>query len=269
MKRYHEVMEKIEVDDAMRDRILNNIEKTDLTSEDSSKIRQFPAWRRSMRPLATVACLAVVVLAAWGGRNLLLAGTQNTMADEVAIDDGNEANANAVDAYAEDADLEGAVAVVPQIVECNSAEELSGVVGFAVKDLTGLPFTVTQTTYIAYWDIAEITYIGNGEYLTYRKSAGEEDNSGDYNEYEDTLSIDYDTTCLTLKGADNSYNLCTWQSDGYAYSLGYSKEPAGEGPATDEIVTDRASAENQMQGSAQTGLSAAFYETMFLQIIGE
>lgn len=268
MKQYHEIMEHITVDDAMRNRILDNIEKIDLTDSTEEKIKAFPVKNRYVRPLVSAACLALVLVAAVSARTILSRTDAEENSVDIASGTGTEELAEIEDsakiqdtagledtAKIQDAAQDEAISIAADIVECSSAEELSELVGFDIKDLSGLPFDVTETTYISYWGLAEITYIGDGKELTYRKSIGDEDNSGDYNSYEDTMAIDTDAACLTLKGANNGYNLCTWQKDGYSYSLAYSSDAA-----------DTAT-ENQTGLYIAGGLSAAFYETMFSQIM--
>ncbi len=48
-----------------------------------------------------------------------------------------------------------------------------------------------------------------------RKSKGNEDNSGDYNNYDVVKNVDG----VTLKGDGNNYNLASWVNGDYAYSI--------------------------------------------------
>lgn len=69
------------------------------------------------------------------------------------------------------------------IAEVSTPEELSDAVGFEVSDITCLPFEVQERTYTAYWEeLAEIEYRGEGQTAVFRKSLGQDDNSGDYTE---------------------------------------------------------------------------------------
>ena len=110
------------------------------------------------------------------------------------------------------------------IEECSSIETLSGKVGFLVEELSGLPFTVDHTEYLSYWgDMAEIDYQGADETACYRKSKGEEDNSGDYNEYAEVQILEADGFSVTVKGENGTYRLAIWQRGGYSYSLSLEK----------------------------------------------
>ena len=110
------------------------------------------------------------------------------------------------------------------IEECSSIESLSANVGFPVADLSDLPFAVNHTEYLSYWgDLAEIDYQGADGTACYRKSKGEEDNSGDYNEYAEVRTLEAEGFSVTVKGENGTYRLAVWQKDGYSYSLSLEK----------------------------------------------
>ena len=105
-------------------------------------------------------------------------------------------------------------------MEAASLEELSETVGFPVAEVEGLPFSPEKTTYIAIGTvIAEIRYEGEEQTAVFRKSAGADDNSGDYNSYPSEKEISVDNMTVTLRGEGATYTLAVWSGDGYAYSL--------------------------------------------------
>lgn len=188
--RYREAMERIEVTEEMRSRILKNLETADLS--DAKRIRFPRRW------LSLAACLAVLVVGV-----LTLPYLQNQTAPP---------------------DNEDVIMAIPQIDEASSAEELAQLVDFPVTDVTGLPFVPETADYLAYWDeLAQITYTGSqGESAVFRKSVDTEDNSGDFNEYADVQTVETDGGTVTLKGRNGLYLLAVWFRDGYAYSLSLS-----------------------------------------------
>lgn len=110
------------------------------------------------------------------------------------------------------------------LVEAGSVEELSKMVGFEVNNLTVLPFDVTETTYMSYWgELAEITYLGDGQTATYRISLGDEDISGDYSDHPSVIKVNVNETTVTLKGNDEKYNLAVWNDDKYSYSIQFTQ----------------------------------------------
>lgn len=71
-----------------------------------------------------------------------------------------------------------------------------------------------------YWnELAEICYSGQGQTAVFRKSMGEQDNSGDYNSYGQIKEISVGNRCVTLKGDDDLYVLAVWFDGEFSYSL--------------------------------------------------
>lgn len=188
-RRYDEVMDRIEVTDEMRERILGNLQKTDLAAAANSSVIRFPNIRKY---LSAAACFAVLLAGFFAAGHM--AGIFRPKEPNVAIVNG--------------------------IVEVDTLEQLADAVGFEVEELTALPFAAEETAYVSYWnELAEITYTGEGQTAAFRKSAGTEDNSGDYNTYSSVKEIHMGPLTATLKGSGEVYTLAVWTVDGYAYSI--------------------------------------------------
>lgn len=188
-RRYDEVMDRVEVTDEMRERILGNLQKIDLAAAASSRVIRFPNIRKY---LSAAACFAVLLAGFYAAGHM--AGIFQPYEPNVAIVNG--------------------------IVEVDTLEQLADAVGFEVEELTALPFAVEETTYVSYWnELAEITYTGEGQTAAFRKSPGTEDNSGDYNTYSAVKEIHMGPLTATLKGSGEVYTLAVWSADGYAYSI--------------------------------------------------
>lgn len=185
---YNEIMEKIEVTDEMRNRILNNISAQEIRT--SKKIIRFPKWSK----IASVAaCIALVFISGAVVKNFII--PDNTP----DIDTGNP---------------------TADMVECGSASELSLKAGFSVNDITYIPFDVTSTSYTWCWnEFAQVEYNGSENALLYRKIEGNTDISGDYSEYAQINNKTVDGAAITLKGNDDKYSLAIWQYGGYSYSV--------------------------------------------------
>ena len=109
----------------------------------------------------------------------------------------------------------GHVETVSPFTEVSSLAELEDTVGFAVEELTELPFPVTDTVYTAFGsDMAEIRYCGETETAVLRKAVGIEDPSGDYTQYAEELVLDVNGTSVTLKGENGQYVLTLWKEGG-------------------------------------------------------
>ena len=191
-RRYHEIMDRIQITDDMKARILKNVSAADLSRPKASRVVRLRVYRRHF---AAAACFAVLLAGA-----LILPGLRQA--------------SNPPDPSG------GTTMAIPDIVEAASAEELSQKVGFTVRDLSNLPFTPEETRYTSYWgNLAEIQYAGSGQSAVFRKSAGTEDNSGDYESYRETADLSVQGNSVTLKGDGETYALALWTDGTYAYSL--------------------------------------------------
>ena len=189
-KKYDEIMEKIEVTEEMRRRIMENM--FDAYIDSKPKMIRFP----NLRQYGTIAAyLALVLIGIFVGPKLFSPSESNP---PVQIENG--------------------------IVEYESDEALSKAVNFTVSDVKTLPFDATKTDYLSYWGkMAEIAYTGaDGQSAVYRKSLGSDDNSGDYNVYASTEEITVDSLTIELKGNSEVYTLACWTDGTYAYSLSLS-----------------------------------------------
>lgn len=188
---YKEIMDRIEVTDEMRSRILNNVV---LSSE--KKRLPFPRTSRYLSVCASLLILAIGAL------------TLPQMIDRIT----NQIPIEGV----------GNVPGTASIETCKSINELSRRMGFKVFGLYDFPFEVTSTEYTSYFDeLAQITYRGANNQIIYRQSssAEEKDNSGDYNSYSDVIATDIDGFSLILKGDNEKYVLATWYDNDFCYSI--------------------------------------------------
>lgn len=189
-KAYNEIMEKINVTDEMKARILDNLQSIDI-ERPSKQLLQFSTCKKY---LSIAACFAFLLIGIIAVPHFLADGQV-----EPPVELGNPAF---------------------NMVEVDSLQELSEAVGFEVADAGLLPFEVTNTRYMAYGqDLAEITYSGDGQTAVFRKSIGREDNSGDFNVYEESKEMTIDTYSVSLKGSAGEYVLATWSNGEFSYSL--------------------------------------------------
>ena len=179
--KYEQIMDKIELTPEMRQRVLRNVE----AKQAKQKKRQL-----TRRLFTLAACLAIVVCCWY-----------------VWKPEQTEP-------------LEQGMMAIPQIDSVESISALSEKTGIPLDELTGVPFTVERTEYVSYWDnLAEIQYFGGTDSLCYRKSPGTEDNSGDYNVYDQEETLEISGSAVTLKGNDGGYSLAVWTDGSYAYSI--------------------------------------------------
>lgn len=193
LDKYTELMEKVQITPEMKQKLLKRIETENITYK---KKNYFICYlRRNLLPMA--ACFVLIctaVLAIW--KPFQKEQPENPQ-DELTTSFG--------------------------IFEAKSASELSEMVGFPVSDIKAFASTVDTITWLAYGtDLAEIDYESNNQTICYRKSAGTEDNSGDYNEYTQTSKLQIGTSIINIKGNDGKYNLAVWNDGTYSYSINLS-----------------------------------------------
>ena len=215
MKKYDEIMDKIEVTDEMKNRILTNIEHTDLNSTNIVRFDQKKAPIRRERGWKSVVSIAA------GFVILLLAGAI-IYPQMIHKDD-----------KLQDENVQG----VLSMEKFDSASDMSEKLTFEMKDIPSLVKNADETFYVAYdEDFAEITYMQGTQSICYRKSGGTEDNSGDWNEYEKQEKVTIDKLSCTLKGAkEDAYSLAVWTDGAFAYSLS-AQNPLSQKEFEDLIV---------------------------------
>jgi len=185
--KYNEIMEKVEVTDEMRERILANV--SEQASKMDKKVLKFTNWKRMS---TLVACAAIVLLCV-----TTLPSIINTHKP-----------------------TEGDLVATNEIIECNDIEELSQYAGFDIVDLLNIPFDIVERSYTWWFDsFAQIEYIGDGNAITYRIVESEEDISGDYNDYSEIQEVTIGQNVVTIKGNDGQAYLAIWTAGKYSYSI--------------------------------------------------
>ena len=186
-------MERLTVSDQMREKLIAGVGKA-----DKRKIGMISASTLK-RVAAIAACLV-----------LLLAGAiviKNLSKNEAPITSGGYSTGEPNDTF-----------VAPVVY--NSASELSEASGIFIEDLENVPFVPEETVY-QYYDngIAEIVYSDCEEVLSYRVSCGDEDNSGDCNEYAEVFQKEIDGTVYTLKGDGELIYCALFRRGDSSYSI--------------------------------------------------
>jgi len=189
--KYNEIMEKVEVTDEIRERILANV--SEKASKMEKKVLKFPNWKHVS---AFAACIAIMLICV-----SVLPNIMNTHKP-----------------------TEGDLATTNEIIECNDIEELSQYAGFDIVDLSNIPFDVVEHSYTWWFDsFAQIEYIGDDNAITYRVAESEDDISGDYNEYSQIKEETINNNKFTIKGNEDKAYIVVWTSGRYAYAISSSK----------------------------------------------
>ena len=190
-RKYDEVMDRIEITEGMRRRILQNIRQT--PQKKAPEKPKKSGIYRVLLPLA--ACLVLLV-----GVLSVPALRKESREEESPVP---------------------SIQAVNGIMEAESPEKLSEMVGFKVLGLSELPFEVRSVTCASCWgNMAQIEYTGDNISCTYRQSRGTEDNSGDYTAYEITEKRTMGGAEVTLKGhAADEYLAAVWTDGTFSFSV--------------------------------------------------
>jgi len=164
--------------------------------------------------------------------NAEISSSQEITIGDITEDNGKETG---------DADTEGGMTQIANpFTDYESLEEAEAAAGFELQ-IPEAPQGYATVCYRVMDDsMIEVIWLSGedeeaAEAYRVRKAAGEDDISGDYNEYAEVNTIDSDGRTITLKGNDGKVFLMTWTRDGYTYAVdidmngeGLSQEAAEE-----------------------------------------
>lgn len=196
MSKYNEIMERVNVTDEMKSRILGNIEEHFSRKKNTKKNSFYLAFGG-----VAVAALLMIIVRPW----------DNNVTKPINPDINSSGEGSTV------------LGVNP-IQDYDSAEELSKAVGFNVPMIKSLPFKPSETEYMMLGEgFAQITYLSDDDRLIYRKSTDKEDNSGNYNPYDYVGEISVNDIKVTIKGTKEALNLAIWNDGTYEHSISVEK----------------------------------------------
>lgn len=205
-------MDKIEVTDEMRERILRNVSNADIRPKKQSFFIRYRAW------IAAAACLAVVAV---GAVTVVRLSDQNIVSpSQGEVSQTVEGAGDGLMGWLD-------------MTECGSIEALSQTVGFDVRVPEELPFSFDSVNYYAMADnMAEITWrTGDERTAWFRQQKSDGDISGDCTNYPTERTLEISGAEVTAAGDGEIISKAYWNDDGMAYSLNV------EGGMTDQQLT--------------------------------
>lgn len=106
-------------------------------------------------------------------------------------------------------------------IDCETIEDAQGIAGFLIDVPEDLKEWGYEDSWIQAVDdyLIQVCYLNKDEQILVRKGKGEADVSGDYNTYSYTETIELNGLEIERKGDGNTFNLATWTSGGYSYSI--------------------------------------------------
>lgn len=106
-------------------------------------------------------------------------------------------------------------------IDCETLEKAEQLAGFEISLPEKMPegFTLNAIRVIEK-DMIEIDYINGDDKIYIRKAKGNEDISGDYNEYKENNTIEIGKLNVTTRGNDGMIHVATWYDGDFAYAIG-------------------------------------------------
>ena len=196
MSKYNEIMERVNVTDEMKSRILGHIDAHFSIKKNTRKKSLYLAFGG-----VAAAALLMIIIRPWDNNVTKPINPDINSAGEGS----NVLGVNPMQGY-------------------SSVEELSKAVGFNVPEIKSLPFKPSETEYMTLGEgFAQITYLSDDDRLIYRKSTDKEDNSGNYNPYDYVGEVSVNDIKVTVKGTKEALNLAFWNDGTYEHSISVEK----------------------------------------------
>ena len=196
MGKYDEIMNRIELTPAAKERILANISAA--ASESPEKTvslprKAAPVWKRV---LPAAAMLTVVLFGALMARHFN--GIEDIGDGPVPLVDPSQAAISETSAFRTRGELEAAA-------------------GFPVEELRKLPFAADTVSYDLTDGIAEVTYTGEGKTAVFRKAGEERTLSNAV--FPVIREAEAGEIRAVIGGEDERFVLAVWKHGGYSYCL--------------------------------------------------
>lgn len=118
----------------------------------------------------------------------------------------------------------GAVQPPSNYVDCDTLEEAIEMAGIeisipeVIKGYDDCTFRANKTD-----GMIEVIFQNDDDEIRFRKGLGDEDISGNYNDFSEKNDVNVDGSTVQIKGSDGKVNIATWSKDGYSYSIDSTK----------------------------------------------
>ena len=121
------------------------------------------------------------------------------------------------------AEAPGLEQIANPFVTYESLEEAEGAAGFALPAPERFEGAGRREIAVIDGRIIDVTYLDgeDNRVLTVRKGTGEEDISGDYNEYPQEDVTELEGLSVTVRGDGERIFLALWQEGGYSYAVSF------------------------------------------------
>lgn len=116
-------------------------------------------------------------------------------------------------------------------VDCKTIDKAEQLADFKIFLPENMPEGYTESAIrVIKGEMIEVIYLNSDNEICIRKAKGDENISGDYNEYAEANTITVGDLQITTKGADGKVNVATWIKGDYTFAIS-----ASEGVGSDII----------------------------------
>lgn len=130
-------------------------------------------------------------------------------------------------------------------IDCDTLEDAADIAGFTMEAPDSLEGYDNKLIQAVKDDMIQVMFY-NGNLDTdedlvrviLRKGTGDEDISGDYNEYSETEEVDVEGRSVTLKGEEDGVYTATWTDQDYSFAISFDE------PADKDIAIETAKSMN-------------------------
>lgn len=126
-------------------------------------------------------------------------------------------------------------------VDCDTLADAAALAGFDIIVPDSVEGYEERTITAMENDMIQVLYLHGDDEICVRKAAGDEDCSGDYNEYSEEKTVTVGDREVTLRGNNGKVMVAVWTEGGYSYSIGvYAYAQHNDGVAVPESNTGMA-----------------------------
>lgn len=123
-------------------------------------------------------------------------------------------------------------------VDCDTLTDAAALAGFDIIVPDSVEGFESKTISAIENETIQVMYFHGDDEIYIRKVTGEEDCSGDYNEYSEEKTVTIGDREVTLRGNNGKVMVAVWIEDGYSYSIGvYAYAQHNDGVAVPESNT--------------------------------
>lgn len=131
-------------------------------------------------------------------------------------------------------------------IDCDTLADAAALAGFEITVPDSVDGYEERAITAMENDMIQVLYLHGDDEICIRKAAGEEECSGDYNEYSEEKTVTVGDREITLRGNNGRVMVAVWTEGGYSYAIGvytYTQhndgvaDPESNSGMTEEMIT--------------------------------